>query len=355
MMATIIKGMNAMLYLDLQNGGELLKDMLTFQALPEFLQQHPRFAGQTLLYFYSPARPTVICGHFQNVYREVDLSYLRAHEIALVRRNSGGGAVYVDAGDLTYVYIAPAGADKNAQLKQYLQPILAALRELGIDAQMTGRNDLTYRGRKFSGMSFAKVGKQMSYGGTLMFDVDMATASHVLTPSPAKLANRGIHSVRQRVINLKPYLKQAGFTVKDLQVAILRQVARVNDLQTTQLTSTEWAAVQTLAQQKYGQPSWIYGHNRTPYYVDAYFPGVGNFGIGFAVQAQRLSQVSLAGDLLTFDQSQATALEKALSGVPLAVDPIKAVLQQGGLATALAPSAPALLAAKMVAARAHEN
>lgn len=82
---------------------------------------------------------------------------------------------------------------------------------------------------------------------------------------------------------------------------------------------------------------------------------MGNFGIGFAVQAQRLSQVSLAGDLLTFDQSQATALEKALIGVPLAVDPIKAVLQQGGLATALAPSAPALLAAKMVAARAHEN
>lgn len=154
-----------MIYLDLQNGGQLLNEMLTFQALPEFLQNSERFKDQTLLYFYFPARPTVICGHYQNVYREVNLTYLREHQIDLVRRNSGGGAVFVDPGNLTYVYIDTAKQVKNPKFPIYTAPILKALQTLGITAKQTGRNDLTYQGKKFSGMSFAKIGDRVSYGG----------------------------------------------------------------------------------------------------------------------------------------------------------------------------------------------
>lgn len=335
-----------MIYLDLRNGGQLLNEMLIFQALPEFLQKSTRFKDQTLLYFYSPAQPTVICGHYQNVYQEVNLTYLREHHIDLVRRNSGGGAVFVDPGDLTYVYIDTAKRVKNPKFSEYTAPILKALKNLKIEAKQTGRNDLTYQGKKFSGMSFAKIGDRVSYGGTLMVDVDTKTANQVLTPSVSKLADKGIHSVRSRVTNLKPYLPD-NFTVNDLRQRILDQIS---EFQVAQLTTVEWKAVQQLAVKKYGQTKWIYGLNRSDYYVDAYFRGIGSLGIGFNINDGKITNAQIFGDLLQMNQDQADQLAYQLNGVLLNKAKITSVLDQYGLGTKISPEAPAVLAQKMVQA-----
>ncbi|HJA73433.1 MAG TPA: lipoate--protein ligase [Candidatus Limosilactobacillus faecipullorum] len=332
-----------MIYLDLQNGGQLLNEMLTFQALPEFLQNSERFKDQTLLYFYFPARPTVICGHYQNVYREVNLTYLREHQIDLVRRNSGGGAVFVDPGNLTYVYIDTAKQVKNPKFPIYTAPILKALQTLGITAKQTGRNDLTYQGKKFSGMSFAKIGDRVSYGGTLMVDVDTTMANKVLTPPASKLADKGIRSVKSRVTNLKPYLP-IDFTVNDLRERILDQIP---NLQVAELTPVEWTAVHRLAGEKYGQTKWIYGLNRSDHYVDAYFQGVGSLGIGFNLVSGRIANAKIFGDLLQMDQMQADQLASQLNGLPLNETKIISVLDQYGLGTKISPEAPFVLAQKI--------
>lgn len=201
-----------MLYIDTSADEDYFKDPVIPEALAVYLQQAPQFRGQELLYFYHPMGPVVILGHYQDVYHEVNFPYLRDHQIGLVRRNPGGGAVFVDPGDLTFVYIDTAPKVKTPKFAHYIQPILDALRELGIDAHQTGRNDLTYRGQKFSGMAFAQIEDRVLYGGTLMFDVDTAMANAVLTPSKSKLADKGIKSVRSRVTNLKPFIKSAGFT-----------------------------------------------------------------------------------------------------------------------------------------------
>ena len=345
-----------MLYIDTSADEDYFKDPVIPEALAVYLQQAPQFRGQELLYFYHPMGPVVILGHYQDVYHEVNFPYLRDHQIGLVRRNPGGGAVFVDPGDLTFVYIDTAPKVKTPKFAHYIQPILDALRELGIDAHQTGRNDLTYRGQKFSGMVFAQIEDRVLYGGTLMFDVDTAMANAVLTPSKSKLADKGIKSVRSRVTNLKPFIKSAGFTRDDLQALILKYVRAVNpDIKTRRLTSEEWTAIKRLARQKLGTHQWIYGSGLTDYYVDAYFHGIGSFGLGFNVRDHVLTDVKVHGDLITMDQSAADRLETRLDGAQPDQARLQAVLEQAGLDAQLTAGASQKIAAKIVKAVADHD
>ena len=345
-----------MLYIDTSADEDYFKDPVIPEALAVYLQQAPQFRGQELLYFYHPMGPVVILGHYQDVYHEVNFPYLRDHQIGLVRRNPGGGAVFVDPGDLTFVYIDTAPKVKTPKFAHYIQPILDALRELGIDAHQTGRNDLTYRGKKFSGMAFAQIEDRVLYGGTLMFDVDTAMANAVLTPSKSKLADKGIKSVRSRVTNLKPFIKSAGFTRDDLQALILKYVRAVNpDIKTRRLTSEEWTAIKRLARQKLGTHQWIYGSGLTDYYVDAYFHGIGSFGLGFNVRDHVLTDVKVHGDLITMDQSAADRLETRLDGAQPDQARLQAVLEQAGLDAQLTAGASQKIAAKIVKAVADHD
>ena len=340
-----------MLYIDMSKDEDYFKDPVIPEALSVYLQKAPQFKGQELLYFYHPMGPVVILGHYQDVYHEVNFPYLREHNIGLVRRNPGGGAVFVDPGDLTFVYINTAQKVKTPKFAHYIQPILAALHEVGIDAKQTGRNDLTYQGKKFSGMAFAQIKDRVLYGGTLMFDVDTATANAVLTPSKSKLADKGIKSVRSRVTNLKPFIKQDGFTRDDLKKLILKHVRVLNpDIQTRRLSTAEWADIKKLARKKLGTHQWIYGSGLTDYYVDAYFHDVGSFGLGFDVRDNHLADVKIHGDLITMDQATADQLEKQLTGQPVIRSDLQESLTSAGLDTLLAPEASAEIADKIVEA-----
>ncbi|MCH3921335.1 lipoyl protein ligase domain-containing protein [Limosilactobacillus sp.] len=337
-----------MLYIDTDNGLDYLANPLVPEALPEFLQRDPKFAHEELLYFYSPAQPVVILGHYQDVYHEVNLQYLREHKIALVRRNSGGGAVFVDPGDLTYVYIDTAQKVKTPKFDQYIRPILKALRQLGVDAQQTGRNDLTYQGQKFSGMSFANVGDRVSYGGTLMVNVDLDQANQVLTPPKSKLEDKGIESVRSRVTNLLPHFNRPT-TTRDLRELILQNVrANDPDFHTYQLTKEEWQAVLDLGKRKYGAKTWIYGSSLASHYVDLYFHGVGSVGIGFDLDASRLTHVKLYGDLMYLDQKRADQIARALDGTQPNKDRLVAILEQFNFDQSVTSGAATQVADKLV-------
>lgn len=345
-----------LLYIDMSKSQHRFADPVIPEALPEYLQKNPQFAGKELLYFYHPEVPTVILGHYQDVYHEVDFPYLKRRKISLVRRNSGGGAVFVDPGDLTYVYIDTASKVKTPKFARYIQPILAALRELGVDAHETGRNDLTVAGRKFSGMSFSQIEDRVLYGGTLMFDVDLEMANRVLTPAKSKLADKGIASVRSRITNLKPLINRAGFTLADLQECILKHIQAANpDFASTCLTNRQWQAVQELGRQKFGTKKWIYGSGLTAYYVDHYFHGIGNVGIGFNLRHHRLADVKIYGDLLALNQDEADRLQDALDGCPLDPLQIRQQMQAHHFDDRLQPGAAAAIADEIVRTASNED
>ena len=144
-------------------------------------------------------RPAVIIGLNQNAYGEVNLEYLNANGITLARRVTGGGAVYHDLQNMNYTII---GRNPSPQ------PMVDALRQLGVPAELTGRNDIFVEGRKVSGYARRVAGNQEIIHGTLMYDVDLDTLQHVLDTPASKMKAKGISSVRSHVANLKEYLPQ---------------------------------------------------------------------------------------------------------------------------------------------------
>lgn len=154
-----------------------------------------------LLYFYIN-RGAVIIGRGQNPWAECNLAAMQRDEVQLVRRITGGGAVFHDAGNLNFSFIA--GAERY-DVQRQLGMILSAVRALGVDCEFTGRNDLLAEGRKFSGNAFCKRKGICQHHGTLLINSDLSRLQNYLNVDPQKLQSKGVKSVRSRVCNLSEF------------------------------------------------------------------------------------------------------------------------------------------------------
>ena len=168
-------------------------------------------AGREPLFLLWENAPAVIVGRHQNVWSEVNLSYARQEKIRVIRRLSGGGAVYHDSGNLNYTFIVPieSGRSKKSvepDFKFWSKPIINVLNQVGVDAQFSGRNDLTVDGKKFSGTAQVRVGGHLLHHGTLLFSTDFDKMNRLLTVDPEKFNSKGVSSVKARVANLSDYL-----------------------------------------------------------------------------------------------------------------------------------------------------
>lgn len=174
-----------------------------------------RFAERSLdkqqagLFMVWQSPPTVICGRNQIVEQEVNLDFCREHGIAVVQRKSGGGCVYSDRGNVMVSMIVKPGPVEEVFPRQ-MECIAGFLRNLGLNAAVSGRNDILVDGRKVSGNAYCKTPRADIVHGTLLFDVDFEAMVQAITPSEAKLSRHGVASVRARVANLKPLLAAAG-------------------------------------------------------------------------------------------------------------------------------------------------
>ena len=268
-------------------------------------------------------RPAVIIGLNQNAYGEVNLEYLNANGITLARRVTGGGAVYHDLQNMNYTII---GRNPSPQ------PMVDALRQLGVPAELTGRNDIFVEGRKVSGYARRVAGNQEIIHGTLMYDVDLDTLQHVLDTPASKMKVKGISSVRSHVANLKEYLPQ--FKSLDELQAKLSEILSGGDgpllAQGCGYPSQDEinAEVRRIAAEKFATWEFIYGHSHEADFNYKKKLPCGTVESSLRIDRGTITALTFSGDFLFDEPSE--DLAKKLIGLRYDKATLSAAIEKAG-------------------------
>ena len=275
------------------------------------------------LFFLWQNRPAVIIGLNQNAYAEVDLDYLKQNDIALVRRVTGGGAVYHDLGNLNYTIVGRA-ADLNRDYPEYTRYMLHALQSLGVEAELSGRNDILVDGHKVSGYAKRVYKDRLMVHGTLMFDVDLEVLERALTPPIGKLESKGIASVRSRVTNLRECLPDVA-DIEDFKCRLERHLsANYSDAEYV-LQSYQLEEIARMAREKFATEEWTFQRSVVGGTSHAKDPGeeclvnrkerlrCGTVEVTVRLRNGVIASCSFAGDFI--GSLSPVALEEALVGV----------------------------------------
>lgn len=199
----------------------------------------------------------IIVGKYQNTIAEINEEAVRERGIRVVRRLSGGGAVYHDMGNLNFTFITNVGESNALDLKLFCEPVVRTLATLGVKAEVNGRNDITIDGKKFSGNSqYIRQGRVMHHG-TIMFDSDLSVVSEALRVDPTKIQTKGIRSVRSRVTNVAEHLPEK-VTLPEFRRILLENILKENPGEAYPLTQDDLAAVEKLRAERYATWDWNY-------------------------------------------------------------------------------------------------
>lgn len=216
--------------------------------------------NETYLMFYS-MEPSIIVGKNQNTLEEINVDYVREHAVNVVRRLSGGGAVYNDEGDLSFSFITKDDGKSFHNYKKFTEPVIRALRKLGVNAELSGRNDIEVNGKKVSGNAqFSTKGRMFSHG-TLLFDVNLDHVEAALNPSPEKVKSKGVKSVRSRVTNIREHLDQ-DLDIREFRETLLKYIFNVEDVKDVpeyRLTDEDWDEIHEIIATRYKNWDWNFG------------------------------------------------------------------------------------------------
>lgn len=202
--------------------------------------------------------PTLMVGKYQNVLEEINTPYAKEHGIHLVRRMSGGGTIYTDLGGWQYTFIQHRDTDQ-IDFREFIEPVVDALREMGADAAFNGRNDLTVGGKKFSGNAQYRLDGCIVHHGSLLFDTDIEQMVAATTVDPYKILSKSIKSIRDRVTNLSEHLPQS-LTAAEFKECMVRHILRGSTDEYC-LTPEDDRRIRELAAEKFNNWDAIYGAN----------------------------------------------------------------------------------------------
>ena len=201
--------------------------------------------------------PSVIVGVNQNAFKEVNLDYTERNGIKVVRRLTGGGAVYHDLNNINYTVIAPYHESENLY-KEFSTPVIEYLSTLGISAEFSGRNDILVDGKKISGNAQTVYNGRVMHHGTLLFDTDVSVLSSALNPNKLKIESKGIKSVRSRVTNIKDCLKNP-LTVTEFLNGLAQKLLTLSDKY--EFSDEDVSAINKLVKEKYSTYEWNIGRS----------------------------------------------------------------------------------------------
>ncbi len=241
-------------------------------------------------------RDSVIIGLHQNTAEEINQAYITQHHIPVIRRLSGGGAVFHDLGNINYSFVTPAPDIGKLDYRFFCQPIIEALEDFGLRAETSGRNDITIDGKKFSGNARYLRGGRLMHHGTILFDTDLEKMAEALRVPEDKIFSKGIKSVRARVTNLRGYLPR-NLTALEFLAFLHTSIAGKRDMSAYTMTGQDWDAVEALRLRRYVNWEWNYG--QSPDYrikKRRRLPGFGDIRVSMQVENGRITAFATDGD-----------------------------------------------------------
>ncbi|MCR8843979.1 lipoate--protein ligase [Paenibacillus sp. SC116] len=230
-------------------------------AIEEFVLKHLPMDGDSYLLFYIN-EPSIIIGRNQNTIEEINSDYVKEQGIHVVRRLSGGGAVYHDLGNLNFSFLTKDDGESFHNFRKFTQPVIDTLRTMGVEADLTGRNDIQVGERKISGNAqFSTRGRMFSHG-TLLFDSQMEHVSSALKVKAIKVESKSTKSVRSRVANITEFMSDK-LSMEEFRNSLLRHIFGIEPEQVPQykLTEEDWATIHKISEERYQNWDWNYGYS----------------------------------------------------------------------------------------------
>jgi len=281
-------------------------------AIEEYLLNTMDVEKDSFLLFYIN-EPAIIIGKNQNTAEEINTDYVDSNGVHVVRRLSGGGAVYHDLGNLNYSFITTDDGNSFRNFRKFTEPVVKALQNLGVNAELSGRNDLMVEGRKISGNAqFSTRGRMFSHG-TLMFDTEIEAVVSALNVSKEKIESKGIKSIRSRVANISEFLKEP-MTVTEFRSAILHSLFEGEEnVKYWELTEEDWDNIRALSKKRYGNWDWNYGKSPKFNVKHSHRFPVGGIDVRLQVEGGFVKEVHIYGDF--FGVGDVAEIENAITGV----------------------------------------
>lgn len=206
--------------------------------------------------------PSIIVGKNQNTLAEINENFIKEQGIHVVRRISGGGAVYHDLNNLNYTIISSENKEsKNFDFKAFSEPVIQTLKDLGVEAEFSGRNDITINGKKICGNAQAYLNGRVMHHGCLLFDVDLTVLSKALETSNEVVDAKGVKSVRSRVVNILPHL-EVKITINEFAEKILNHMKqKYPEMIEYKFSKEELDEIEKNRREKFGNWNWNFGSN----------------------------------------------------------------------------------------------
>ena len=268
---------------------------------------------------------SIIVGKHQNTHEEINSAFVKEKNITVARRLSGGGAVYHDLGNLNFTFISNADKPQDIDFSVFCEPVSRALRSFGVPVEVSGRNDMTVEGKKFSGNAqYIKFGRVMHHG-TILYDSDLGVLSQALKAGDDKIESKGIKSTQSRVTNIKPYMNK-DMDITEFWAVLKDHIRAAFDMKDYPLTGKHHAAVDELKEKVYAQWGWNYGFS--PQHTmrkTRRIEGCGKIEILLDIaKGGSIKNITFYGDF--FANKDPAELAKILTGHNLEYEKIKTVI-----------------------------
>ncbi|WJV17480.1 lipoate--protein ligase [Rossellomorea marisflavi] len=291
-------------------------------AIEEYALKNLDIDESYLLFYIN--EPSIIIGKNQNTIEEINTDYVEKQGLHVVRRLSGGGAVYHDLGNLNFSFITKDDGDSFHNFKKFTEPVIEALNKLGVKAELSGRNDILAEGRKISGNAqFSTRGRMFSHG-TLLFDSEMENVVSALRVKKDKIESKGIKSIRSRVANISEFL-EGKLTIEEFRSTLLKYIFNNSDVEEYVLADEDWDRIHALSKERYQNWDWNYGKSPSFNLQHSHRFPVGQIDVRLEVRKGTIENCKIYGDF--FGVGNVDEIEEKLTGTRYERSEIEHVLE----------------------------